>query len=53
MVEILISGELAIPLKYMNTTVERTHKKDVENEINLYLEFLKSLNSEFFASLGN
>ncbi len=44
---------LATPLKYMHTTVEMAHKKDVENAINLYLEFLKSLNPEFFESLRN
>lgn len=44
---------LATPLKYMHTTVEMAHKKDVENAISLYVEFLKSLNPEFFSSLRN
>jgi len=37
----------------MHTTVEMAHKKDVENAISLYVEFLKSLNPEFFSSLRN
>ena len=34
---------LATPLKYMHTTVESAHKKDVKHAINLYVEFLKAL----------
>lgn len=34
---------LATPLKYMHTTVEMAHKKDVKNCINLFVEFLKAL----------
>lgn len=34
---------LATPLKYMHTTVEMAHKKDVKNCIKLFIEFLKNL----------
>jgi putative aminopeptidase FrvX len=37
---------IATPLKYMHTTVEMAHKKDVENCITLFVEFLKSLTRE-------
>ena len=37
---------LATPLKYMHTTVEMAHKKDVKNCINLFVEFLKALTPE-------
>jgi len=37
---------LATPLKYMHTTVESAHKKDVKYAIKLYVEFLKALTPE-------
>ena len=42
---------LATPLKYMHTTVEMAHKKDVQSAINLYVEFLKSVDSDFISSI--
>ena len=37
---------LATPLKYMHTTVEMAHKKDVKYAIKLFVEFLKALTPE-------
>lgn len=37
---------LATPLKYMHTTVEMCHKKDVKNAIKLFVAFLKALTPE-------
>ena len=37
---------LATPLKYMHTTVEMAHKKDVKSAIKLFVEFLKALTPE-------
>jgi putative aminopeptidase FrvX len=34
---------LATPLKYMHTTVESAHKKDVEWAIDMFVDFLKEL----------
>jgi putative aminopeptidase FrvX len=34
------SALISLPLKYMHTTVETVHKKDVENVINLIFEVL-------------
>jgi len=34
---------ISIPLKYMHTTVEMAHKKDIENAIKLFFEFLVQL----------
>ena len=42
---------LATPLKYMHTTVEMAHKKDVQSAIDLYVEFLKSVDSDFISSI--
>lgn len=39
------SALISLPLKYMHTTVETTHKKDVESVIELMFEFLKQLES--------
>ncbi len=39
------SALISLPLKYMHTTVETVHKKDVENVINLIYEFLIYLKS--------
>ncbi len=44
---------LATPLKYMHTTVEMAHKKDVENAIELYLAFLKSIDQDFINDVHN
>lgn len=37
------SALISLPLKYMHTTVETAHKDDIDNVINLMLEFLKQL----------
>ena len=37
---------LATPLKYMHTTVESAHKKDVEWAIDMFVDFLKELTPE-------
>jgi len=37
---------LATPLKYMHTTIESCHKKDVKNCIKLFVAFLKALTPE-------
>ncbi|MDC1282472.1 M20/M25/M40 family metallo-hydrolase [bacterium] len=37
---------LATPLKYMHTTIEMAHKKDVKYAIKLFVEFLKALTPE-------
>ncbi len=34
---------MSIPLKYMHTTVEMSHKADVNHAIDLYLETLKNI----------
>jgi len=39
------SALVSLPLKYMHTTVESVHKKDVENVIRLMYEFLVQLKS--------
>jgi putative aminopeptidase FrvX len=44
---------LATPLKYMHTTVEMAHKKDVKNCINLFVEFLKALTPEKINEINN
>jgi putative aminopeptidase FrvX len=44
---------LASPLKYMHTTVEMVHKKDVESCIKLYVEILKSITPEWIDSIKN
>ena len=43
---------LATPLKYMHTTVEMAHKKDVKYAIKLYVEFLKALTPEKILSIN-
>ncbi|WP_185883112.1 zinc-binding metallopeptidase family protein [Blattabacterium cuenoti] len=40
----VLSSLISIPLKYMHTTVEMVHKKDVEMGISLMFETLKSIN---------
>ena len=37
---------LATPLKYMHTTVEMVHQKDVENVIRLIYETLLTINPD-------
>ncbi|WP_185882106.1 M42 family metallopeptidase [Blattabacterium cuenoti] len=39
------SALISIPLKYMHTTVEMVHKKDVEQAVQLIFETLKGINS--------
>ncbi|AER40447.1 MAG: M42 family metallopeptidase [Flavobacteriales bacterium] len=39
------SSLISIPLRYMHTTVEMVHKKDIENTIQLIFETLKGINS--------
>lgn len=43
----------ATPLKYMHSTVEMAHKKDVENCINLFVETLKSITPEWIDDVHN
>lgn len=43
------SALISIPLKYMHTTVETAHKKDVKNTVKLFLNLLKNIeNNEDF-----
>jgi putative aminopeptidase FrvX len=44
---------LATPLKYMHTTVEMAHKKDVKTCIKLFVEFLKALTPEKINEINN
>ena len=44
---------LATPLKYMHTTVEMAHKKDVKNAIKLFVEFLKDLTPNKIDKINN
>jgi len=44
---------LATPLKYMHTTCESVHKKDVKYAINLYVEFLKALTPKKINQINN
>ena len=44
---------LATPLKYMHTTVEMAHKKDVKAAIKLYVEFLKDLTPNQIEKINN
>jgi len=44
---------LATPLKYMHTTVEMAHKKDVKICIKLFVEFLKALTPEDIDQINN
>lgn len=44
---------LATPLKYMHTTVESAHKKDVKACIKLFVEFLKELTPEKINKFNN
>ncbi len=41
------SALISLPLKYMHTTVEMVHKKDVDNVINLIFEFLIQLKAGY------
>ena len=44
---------LATPLKYMHTTVECAHKKDVKSAIKLFVAFLKELTIEKINEINN
>lgn len=44
---------IASPLKYMHTTVEMVHKKDVEYAIQLFVESLKAITTEFIDDVNN
>ena len=44
---------LATPLKYMHTTVEMAHKKDVKSCIKLFVEFLKALTPDKINEINN
>jgi putative aminopeptidase FrvX len=44
---------LASPLKYMHTTVEMVHKKDVENAITLFTNVLTSITPEWIEDVKN
>ena len=44
---------LATPLKYMHTTVEMAHKKDVKTCIKLFVAFLKALTPEKIDKINN
>lgn len=44
---------LATPLKYMHTTVEMAHKKDVRSCIKLYIKFLTNLTREDIEKINN
>ena len=44
---------LATPVKYMHTTVEMTHKEDVENCIKLFVEFLEALTPQKIDEINN
>jgi putative aminopeptidase FrvX len=44
---------LATPLKYMHTTVEMAHKKDVKNCIKLFVGFLKALTPDKINEINN
>ena len=44
---------LATPLKYMHTTCEMAHKKDVKACIKLFVEFLKALTPEKINEINN
>jgi Cellulase M and related proteins len=46
----VLSALISIPLKYMHTTVEMVHKKDVEQTVSLIFETLQTINNndQFF-----
>ena len=44
---------LATPLRYMHTTIEMAHKKDVKNCIKLFVEFLKDLTPDKIDLINN
>lgn len=44
---------IATPLKYMHTTVEAAHKKDVKYAIKLFVAFLKTLTPEKIDEINN
>jgi putative aminopeptidase FrvX len=44
---------LATPLKYMHTTVEMAHKNDVEDAIELFYQFLTSIDVDWIDNVNN
>jgi len=44
---------IASPLKYMHTTVESVHRRDVKYAIKLFVEFLKALTPEKINKFNN
>lgn len=44
---------ISSPLKYMHTTVESVHKKDVKNAIKLYVKFLENLSNKQIRQISN
>ena len=44
---------IAMPLKYMHTTVEMAHKEDVDNSIKLLIETLKSITPEWIEEISD
>jgi putative aminopeptidase FrvX len=44
---------VATPLKYMHTTVEMAHKKDVQDCIDLFVEFLKNITPTWIESVNH
>ena len=44
---------IASPLKYMHTTVESVHRRDVKYAIKLFIEFLKALTPEKIDKINN
>ena len=44
---------LATPLKYMHTTVEMAHKRDVENAIEMFYQFLINIDVEWIDGVNN
>jgi putative aminopeptidase FrvX len=44
---------LATPLKYMHTTCEMAHKKDIKYAIELFVAFLKELTPEKIREINN
>ena len=44
---------LATPLKYMHTTCEAAHVKDVEWAIDMFVDFLKELTPETINRINN
>lgn len=52
-IENVPSAIISMPLKYMHTTVEMAHKKDVKQAIKLYVEVLKQINPDTINDIHN